>query len=346
MSAGEAAELEEAQREVAGVVRGVMGQAGTSLSDAEPGLVAGCRRQLAKLGLWTLGAAEQAGGGGAAPALAAAALMEIAAVSPALAWACAQAHAAVALLGDGPARARLRTRVHQGEAGIAVLAQASSPGLVYSGGTLSGRICRVDAADEAPWIIVLTTSQALLLAPGDVHRGPLRRTGFDGALTCWAQIPAGTAAEVLEAAVLEAAGTDPARCSLWNAGVAIAAGIATAATGAAQAYCAQRHQFGGPLTRIGAVRDELFQAQELSAGLRLAAMAQRPDVADAAGAFDLACEAAIDAAALAVQLHGGYGYLAEYRVERLLRDAISLRAAGDAMGARRAGAAISSGATP
>jgi alkylation response protein AidB-like acyl-CoA dehydrogenase len=38
-------------------------------------------------------------------------------------------------------------------------------------------------------------------------------------------------------------------------------------------------------------------------------------------------ERAIEVAAKALQVHGGYGYTQDFAVERLLRDAISLRAA-------------------
>jgi alkylation response protein AidB-like acyl-CoA dehydrogenase len=39
-----------------------------------------------------------------------------------------------------------------------------------------------------------------------------------------------------------------------------------------------------------------------------------------------------------VQSHGGYGYMTEYRVEGLLRDAVSLRAAARATESARAAA--------
>jgi alkylation response protein AidB-like acyl-CoA dehydrogenase len=325
------------------VVASVMRQAGPQLTDGAPGPLAECRRQLAGLGLWTLGTAERVGGGGAQASLVAATLMEMAATSAALAWACAQTHAAVGLLGDGQPHADLRSQLHAGATGVAVVSQPSAPRRIgdSDGDGLVGPIPRIDAAAEAPWIIVLTAAgPAVLLAPGDVRPTPLRRTGFDGALTCSAEFAEGASAQPLDGG-----DTDAARCLLWNAGVAIAAGIATAAVQAASSYCAQRHQFGGPLTSIGAVRDELFGARELAADLRRAAMAPSSVVADAAGAFDLACDQALDAAALAVQVHGGYGYLTEYRVERLLRDVISLRAAGDAAGARQAGAQAWLGAT-
>jgi alkylation response protein AidB-like acyl-CoA dehydrogenase len=45
-----------------------------------------------------------------------------------------------------------------------------------------------------------------------------------------------------------------------------------------------------------------------------------------------ACEDAIDVVSSALLAHGGYGYLAEYRIESLLRDLVSLRAAVDTAG--------------
>ncbi|MET0885541.1 MAG: acyl-CoA dehydrogenase family protein, partial [Mycetocola sp.] len=51
-----------------------------------------------------------------------------------------------------------------------------------------------------------------------------------------------------------------------------------------------------------------------------------------AGVLMHACDAAIDVASAALQVHGGYGYLKEYSPERLLRDAVSLRGASAAWG--------------
>jgi alkylation response protein AidB-like acyl-CoA dehydrogenase len=47
-----------------------------------------------------------------------------------------------------------------------------------------------------------------------------------------------------------------------------------------------------------------------------------------ARANDRAMRSGVDVATAAVQLHGGYGYMAEFAVERLMRDAISARARG------------------
>jgi alkylation response protein AidB-like acyl-CoA dehydrogenase len=87
------------------------------------------------------------------------------------------------------------------------------------------------------------------------------------------------------------------------------------------------------------VREQLFG----SAGAAAVTLRQILHTADAtpwqaAAVLDAACESAIEACATAVQSHGGYGYLTEYPVERLLRDAVSLRAACNTTGIRRAGA--------
>jgi alkylation response protein AidB-like acyl-CoA dehydrogenase len=47
---------------------------------------------------------------------------------------------------------------------------------------------------------------------------------------------------------------------------------------------------------------------------------------DPARSARAAAAAAVRAADCAVQLHGGYGYVSDHPAERLLRDAISLRA--------------------
>jgi alkylation response protein AidB-like acyl-CoA dehydrogenase len=69
------------------------------------------------------------------------------------------------------------------------------------------------------------------------------------------------------------------------------------------------------------------------------AVAARPDppLAECARAARVATAAAVRVADDGVQLHGGYGYVDDYPAERLLRDAVSLRAlaGGRGEGARR-----------
>ena len=67
-------------------------------------------------------------------------------------------------------------------------------------------------------------------------------------------------------------------------------------------------------TKIEAARDLTYQ------GLRLFISGQDA-LKEVSMAKLLACRAAVEVADEAVQIHGGYGYMREYDVERALRDA-------------------------
>lgn len=112
-------------------------------------------------------------------------------------------------------------------------------------------------------------------------------------------------------------------------------GIAAQATGIAEAcldemitYARERKQFNQPIGRFQAIQAMISDsAVELAASkelIRLAARlldAGRADTAASAKAKLFATEAANRIAYRAVQVHGGYGYVQEYRVEQLYRDA-------------------------
>ena len=107
-----------------------------------------------------------------------------------------------------------------------------------------------------------------------------------------------------------------------------ALGIARAAFDAARAYANERIQFGKALkehqtianmladmaTRLNAARLLVHHAARLrSAG--------RPCLSEASQAKLYASEAAEEICSKAIQIHGGYGYLEDYAVERHYRDA-------------------------
>ncbi|MFF7709171.1 acyl-CoA dehydrogenase family protein [Pseudomonas sp. NPDC007930] len=107
-----------------------------------------------------------------------------------------------------------------------------------------------------------------------------------------------------------------------------AVGIARAALEAAVAYARDRQQFGQPIiehqsvanlladmhTRVNAARLLVLHAARLrSAGL--------PCLSEASQAKLFASEAAEWVCSKAVQVHGGYGYLEDYPVEKYYRDA-------------------------
>ncbi len=107
-----------------------------------------------------------------------------------------------------------------------------------------------------------------------------------------------------------------------------ACGIARAALDLACRYAADRHAFGGPIARFQGVQ---FPIADISARLegarllmlRAAALrsAGKPHGLAGAQAKLIASRVAVDAADVAVQTLGGYGYSAEFGAERLYRDA-------------------------
>ena len=113
------------------------------------------------------------------------------------------------------------------------------------------------------------------------------------------------------------------------------AGIAAQAVGIAQAafevtlgYVGERQAFGRPIGCFEGLRGQLAtMAAEIAAGrllyLRAAALrdAGEPDTMAASCAKLFASEMANRVTYQAVQMHGGYGYVSDYPVERLYRDA-------------------------
>ena len=96
----------------------------------------------------------------------------------------------------------------------------------------------------------------------------------------------------------------------------------------ATAYVQERHAFGAPLADmqsiVFALADMETQLQASRALLERAAAKMDAGAEDAAVACALAkrfaTDAAFEAANTALQLHGGYGYLHEYGIERVVRD--------------------------
>ena len=108
---------------------------------------------------------------------------------------------------------------------------------------------------------------------------------------------------------------------------AMAVGLGRAALDDSLAYAAQRRAFGRPLAELQAVQFMLADMTvELDAAwllvLRAAQLADLglPFRRESSMAKLFASEAASRAANRAVQIHGGYGYIRDYNVERYLRD--------------------------
>lgn len=112
---------------------------------------------------------------------------------------------------------------------------------------------------------------------------------------------------------------------------ACAVGIAQGCLDASVAYAKQRTQFGKPIGAHQLVQEMIADMAVETEAARLlvwkvAALRDRGEPAgrEVSMAKYFASEAAVRAARNAIQVHGGIGYVAEYPVERYLRDAIAL----------------------
>ncbi len=92
-------------------------------------------------------------------------------------------------------------------------------------------------------------------------------------------------------------------------------------------YVKEREQFGRPIGEFQAIQLKLANMYILlknveNMAFRLAWMAskQKRDMAFICASKTYAAQAGVQAALDAIQIHGGYGYMEEYHVEKLLRD--------------------------
>ena len=107
-----------------------------------------------------------------------------------------------------------------------------------------------------------------------------------------------------------------------------AVGIAQAALDVACAYAKERHAFGGPIARLGAIQQKLADMQtEIEAARALVWRAARlkeagrPHGVEGAQAKLYASRVARHWTGEAIQVLGGYGYTREFPAERYYRDA-------------------------
>ncbi len=109
---------------------------------------------------------------------------------------------------------------------------------------------------------------------------------------------------------------------------AFSVGIAQAALEASIRYARERKQFGHPIADFQAIQFKIAEMATKTEAARLltwraaaVADAGRPPTREASMAKLFASEAAVETALEAIQVHGGYGYVKDYPVERYLRDA-------------------------
>ncbi len=111
-----------------------------------------------------------------------------------------------------------------------------------------------------------------------------------------------------------------------------ALGVMRAAFEEAVRYAQQRHAFGGPLAKIQAIQFKLAEMERRIQASRLLIRraawlrdSEKPFGREAAMAKLYATEAATWVTHQAIQIHGGYGYVTEYPVERFMREAKGLQ---------------------
>ena len=109
---------------------------------------------------------------------------------------------------------------------------------------------------------------------------------------------------------------------------ALSVGIARGALEESLRYSRERKQFGSPIGDFQSIENKLADmATEIDAARFLVHRAAwlrdqgRPFTKEVSMAKLFASELAVQASDEAVQIHGGYGYIKEYHVERFLRDA-------------------------
>ncbi|MDP6783703.1 MAG: acyl-CoA dehydrogenase family protein [Dehalococcoidia bacterium] len=107
-----------------------------------------------------------------------------------------------------------------------------------------------------------------------------------------------------------------------------AVGIARACMEASLRYAKERKQFGQPIVEFQALQ---WMLADMATGIDAARLLtlraaylkehRKPYLKEVAMAKVFASEVAMQSAIKAVQIHGGYGYIKEYPVERFMRDA-------------------------
>ncbi len=291
------------------------------------------RSRLAALGLWATTSDGPESEEGTAAGVVTVSLERLGRYWPALGWASAQARAAVAVLAAGPTdeldTAGLVDRIESEGAGIVVVdAGSAHVELVGQAGRLRGTVARVDTDDLGVPLLVLDArnSTAFLIDPSGWSGTSLGESTGAGAILPYRVEVDATLGDTVRTFTLPDAG--PVLTRLNQAVVTLAAGIAGAAHDAARRYAEQRHQFGAPLAQIPALRESL-ERQQAGVGELLAVAAhdglwwkQAPDAARRD-----ALERALALVSAALQVHGGYGYLAEFPLAGQIRALVALQAA-------------------
>jgi acyl-CoA dehydrogenase len=309
----------------------------TEAWDADGRLGADVRPQLAELGFFGMLVPEADGGMGFDRASYAAVLEELAWGEPAVALLVAQSALAADLIarcGDDAQRERWLGAMAAGEQVGCIAfsddddaaARASAAG---DGWTLHGRKRWVTNGVDADVAVVRVRKdegEALFAMPREALRvgAPAATLGMRAVALVDLELDGvGAGADAL------LAGYDRAQEQATEAlgalsGAAIAVGIAQAALDHAIRYADEREQFGTPIRSFEGIQQKLAEMATRTTAAR--ALVERAagmpdDEAAAAMAKLLAAETAMYVTTEAVQVFGGYGYMRDYPVEKLMRDA-------------------------
>jgi alkylation response protein AidB-like acyl-CoA dehydrogenase len=326
------------------------------LHDREEKLSPGLLKQLAELGLMGINVSPELGGGGAGAVAYSLAMMEVAAacastsVVMAVTNMCAEL---IARVGTESQRSRYVRKLVSGEAvagafalsephcgsDAAALKTRAEPqgGLWVLNGTKQWITSGAYAGVLVVWARVASESNRGISAfiveggtPGLLIGKAEDKLGLRGSNTVavtfdHCEIPAenllGREGQGFELAMIA---LDGGRIGIASQ----ACGVARAALEAAKRYAHDRQAFGRPIAELQAIQwfvanigTELRAAELLT--LRAAALkeAGKPFTKEASMAKVFASEMAYRACDKAIQIHGGYGYIDEFPVERLFRDA-------------------------
>lgn len=291
---------------------------------------AGVHAALRQTGLWSLGLPEAVGGGGADLLAVAIAVAELSAASPTVGVLAAASSLAAT---TDPALTGTLSAVAAG--GLLAVADSRSPlvSLDWSGPALTLSASRVECAGAACAALLIGEDEAWMIGPylwrARLCGPPVRCTGLHG-------LDARPVAWSGEPVQLASLGPVALRARWYLLLAAAACGVTGAAVHQATRYVSQRHQFGRPLLSFGHVAAQVVALQAAAAGSARAVhslaveLSAAPAPASAAQrAADVAIavtQTAIGVTGDVIQLHGGYGYIADYPCERWFRDCVSLRA--------------------
>ena len=236
---------------------------------------------------------------------------------------------AVGAWGSAAAKAALFGSLASG--GRATLFHDSRGALTIDGDRISGKLGPAPGLASASHVLVATGELLALIPTSGLRVTPITPSGWRAAQ--WATI-ALEAQRIPDDMILRGGSIADVLAWARTSLAARACGVAVAAMEHAQAYAADRVQFGQPIGKFESLirlRDDAITTASAAKLLALHAAwqldtkhAQAHDTASRARviAGDAVTRATIDA----VQIFGGYGFVNDYPVEKLMRDARAFEA--------------------